>query len=264
MNFTLHCFIAVLPFPSQVASGEICVKQLESRGDDYCHAGLDSKSFHQEKQERAMASGRYSQNLSGGGGIAKQERAAAFGRISQSFCSGTAKASTSLPSDHFSFEFDRMDKNKDGWLSPSELHSALLSSGWEQDQVCKLFDLIDVDHDGRITKPEYVSFRLKSASNAKSKQRSSICERNAPVVMNPKDRNHLEMSFEFDRIDKNKDGWLSIGELHQGLLCSGWGQDEICQLFDIIDTNKDGRITKAEFLAFKAKTWGHPLRRGSV
>lgn len=228
------------------------MKQSQSDGDDR-PAGLDSKSFQKEKKERAKVLGRISHTFSGG--AVKEERAAAFGRISQSFSGETAKIRNthqveSDPSSHFAFEFDRMDKNKDGWLSPSELHSALLSSGWVQDQVCSLFDLIDADHDGRITKSEYISFRLKCAPKEKSRRQASSYQ---PAVV---DQNrHTMLSFEFDRIDKNKDGWLSISELHQGLISSGWEQDEVCKLFDIIDTNKDGRITKAEFIAFKANSW---------
>ncbi len=164
---------------------------------------------------------------------------------------------SSDPSARFGFEFDRIDKNKDGWLSPIELHSALLSCGWEQDQVCKLFDLIDVDKDGKITKTEFISYRIKcsAAFVTPHQQLPSEKSKASPAVEKNDQKSHL--SYEFDRIDKNKDGWLSPSELHQGLLSSGWEQDEVCKLFDIIDINKDGRITKAEFIQFKT----NPLTR---
>ncbi len=154
------------------------------------------------------------------------------------------------PSGRFAFEFERIDKNKDGWLSPSELHQGLLSCGWEQDRVCGLFDVIDVDKDGKVTKTEFISYRAKTDSQANSKSKKKAA---TPVALkDPKGY----LAFEFDRIDKNKDGWLSPIELHQGLLSAGWMQDDVSMLFDLIDTNKDGRVTKAEFVAFQASSWG--------
>jgi Ca2+-binding EF-hand superfamily protein len=219
-----------LTYLLKVSSGEIHIPRSQISGGENRHVGLESKSFHQDKVKKKMTLG------------------------SQSFSGRSSRvAEMRDPSARFAFEFDRMDQNKDGWLSPSELHSALLSCGWEQDQVCRLFDLIDVDNDGRITKTEFISYRSKiaapfdqPASSRKSKIRS---------VEDTKDQNSHMLSFEFDRIDKNKDGFLSPSELHQGLLSSGWDQDEVCKLFDVIDVNRDGRISKAEFIAFKTNPW---------
>ena len=136
------------------------------------------------------------------------------------------------------FEFDRIDRNRDGWLSRAELHQGLLSSGWDQDEVCGLFEQIDVDMDGQITKDEYISHRSKSASKARGAR--------DPTGF---------LAFEFDRIDKNKDGALSFSELHQGLLSAGWGQDDVCRLFDLMDADGDGRVTKDEFIAFKSASF---------
>ena len=55
---------------------------------------------------------------------------------------------------YFAFDFDRIDRNRDGWLSADHLHCGLLSTGWEQDEVCGLFDIID--NDDRITKAEFI------------------------------------------------------------------------------------------------------------
>lgn len=137
----------------------------------------------------------------------------------------------------FAFEFERIDKNRDGWLSIVELHQGLLSAGWDQDDLCGLFELIDTNHDGHITKDEFISHRYKTAAKN--------------VLADP----NGYLAFEFDRMDKNKDGVLSHAELHQGLLNSGWDQDEVCKLFELIDTNKDGKITKNEFISFQNTTY---------
>jgi Ca2+-binding EF-hand superfamily protein len=164
------------------------------------------------------------------------------------------------PSGRFAFEFERIDKNKDGWLSPAELHQGLLAAGWDQNDVCGLFDLIDLNKDGQITKDEFIAHRVKSGQE-----------------VNPKDPTGF-LGFEFDRIDKNKDGSLSLSELHQGLLSAGWGQvcriyysiiliitspyfhiiikqDDVCRLFDLIDANRDGMITKDEYIHFKSASF---------
>ena len=39
------------------------------------------------------------------------------------------------PRGQFAFEFERIDKNGDGVLTPSELHHGLLVAGWAQDEV---------------------------------------------------------------------------------------------------------------------------------
>ena len=95
------------------------------------------------------------------------------------------------PTGHFSFEFERIDKNKDGWLSPSELHHGLLSAGWEQDEVCGLFDLIDTNKDGKITKEEFISYRAAQKSK--------------DMALDPKDV--------FSSLDEDKDGGLNLKEL---------------------------------------------------
>ena len=109
------------------------------------------------------------------------------------------------PTGRFAFEFERIDKNHDGWLSRSELHQGLLAAGWHQDEVCGLFEQIDLDNDGHITRDEFISHRSRT------------------VVRDPSDPTGY-FAFEFERIDKNKDGTLSLSELHQGLLSSGWEQ----------------------------------------
>jgi Ca2+-binding EF-hand superfamily protein len=215
-------------FFSQVASGEVCIAQGGSQNE-----GTHSVSHQQPGLKPAKSKGvRRISSTSAGKAVL------------------TTKLSTQVdsrdPSGRYAFEFDRIDKNKDGWLSRSELHQGLLSCGWEQDRVCGLFDVIDADKDGKITKAEFISFRAKTDSQAKSKRKTKAATQVA--LKDPKGY----LAFEFDRIDKNKDGWLSPSELHQGLLSAGWMQDDVSMLFDLIDTNKDGRVTKAEFVAFKA------------
>jgi Ca2+-binding EF-hand superfamily protein len=216
---------------SQVASGEVCIAQSGSKVD------LKHSVSHQSPGAKPAKSAKGVRRIS--------STSAGKAVVTSKF----HHQDPSDPSGRFSFEFDRIDKNKDGWLSPSELHQGLLSCGWDQDRVCGLFDLIDTDKDGKVSKAEFISYREKTESQANSKGKKA-----GPTSTLKDPKGYL--AFEFDRIDKNKDGWLSPSELHQGLLSAGWMQDDVSMLFELIDTNKDGRVTKAEFIAFRASPWG--------
>lgn len=54
---------------------------------------------------------------------------------------------------------------------------------------------------------------------------------------------------EFNQIDANGDGTLSIDELFEGLQRRCWEQDEISVLFTKLDAYGDGLVTMEEFLA---------------
>ena len=101
--------------------------------------------------------------------------------------------------------------------------------------ICKKY----VDHDSHITKDEFIAYRNKTLAKATVGGASAD-----PTGF---------FALEFDRIDKSKDGCLSCAELHPGLLATGWEQEAVERLFNlnIMDANKDRRITEDEFIAFK-------------
>ena len=72
------------------------------------------------------------------------------------------------------------------------------------------------------------------------------------VVKDKRDPNGV-FAFEFERIDRNANGFISSDELHHGLITAGWDQDEICDLFDQMDTNHDGKISLDEFIEHRSK-----------
>jgi len=71
------------------------------------------------------------------------------------------------PDGHIMRQFDKLDANKDGWLSSDELFHGLLSAGWEQDEVSQLFDELDADGNGKITREEFLSYNWSRAARGR-------------------------------------------------------------------------------------------------
>jgi hypothetical protein len=149
-----------------------------------------------------------------------------------------AKAAPSDPRDptgHFAYEFERIDRNKDGWLSPQELHHGLLNSGWEQDQVCGLFDFIDTNHDGKITKEEFISYRSQQKTQDMA----------------------LDPSQVLSQFDEDKDGGLNLRELakliksvneREGFLIDNDVGTYIKEQLADADKDGDKKLSMAEFV----------------
>jgi Ca2+-binding EF-hand superfamily protein len=187
----------------------------------------------------------------------------------------------------------RLDKNKDGVLSPNELPPFL----------AKKFDKWDLNRDGKLNRDEVGqmldavrSFVGVDSPAAKNNPQVERIIDNILLRMDAnkdgkisKDEAKNQIAANFDRLDKNKDGYLDRSELRvialrfagkQGKggpnVKPGPGQpsfdfdaldanadgrltrDELkgsplLQRFNEIDTNRDGRIDRREFDAFLRK-----------
>jgi Ca2+-binding EF-hand superfamily protein len=110
--------------------------------------------------------------------------------------------------------FDRLDKNKDGFIDKDEA----------PEKFKERFDKLDTNNDGKISKEEF-----KQAMAARQRRQGNKGGQPQPGAGNG--------DALFERLDKNKDGFLDKDE----------ATDRLKERFDKLDTNKDGKISKEEF-----------------
>jgi Ca2+-binding EF-hand superfamily protein len=120
----------------------------------------------------------------------------------------------------------RLDTNKDGKISRSEAEGRPLA---------KAFDALDTNKDGYLDRQELVKWvqRVRSAAI-----------NNGPKARPAAENVGKSTAYDFDALDKDADGRLTLQEL-QG---TTWAD-----LFEKIDTNKDGTIDNKEFEAYVRK-----------
>lgn len=139
---------------------------------------------------------------------------------------------------HFERLFKKLDLNHDGFITRDEVAS---SQSQFADRIAKsapkraarMFDRLDTNHDGQITESEAQAAR----TSANGKQRKS--SRRASSL--------------FAKADANKDGIVTRAEFDSAtangkikLRRANMRGSAIVRLFDIADSDKDGRVSLAE------------------
>jgi len=134
--------------------------------------------------------------------------------------------------------FSIIDANGDGFISRRELTNHLTDAGYTYAVVNSIFNKLDINNDGKISKKEfrngYVLFTsLRSAKglgNYQSKFENKI---------------HDDADTVFNSVDINQNGEIDIIEL-KSHLNNKFSKKAITKIFDILDINNDGTISRQE------------------
>lgn len=127
--------------------------------------------------------------------------------------------------------FDMFDKNHDGTVDPSEVKSLLIALGREAktEDVDKFLDIVDTNKNGMIEKDEFMRAMEECYSIPKDK---------VADVVNA-----------FKIFDSDEDGIITMKEMKNILLkyAGEFKEEEVEELFKMIDTDANGKISYAEF-----------------
>jgi len=127
--------------------------------------------------------------------------------------------------------FDKVDDDGNGQISFDELTEHLTAMGFQPSGIDHIFDLLDINRDGEITREElresFVTF-----DDAALRMALGLGETEADKV--------------FNSIDTNGDGEISKEELSAHLLDNGYEQETADSVFEALDENGDGFISREE------------------
>ena len=127
--------------------------------------------------------------------------------------------------------FDMFDKNENGTIQASELHSVLESLGRNStdDDVNQFLMKLDVNANGVISKEEFIS----AVDEIYSFPQSTVDE----VVQ------------AFQIFDINGSGKITVDEMKTILLkfTNEFNEDDVNAIFELIDVDQDGKVSYAEF-----------------
>jgi Ca2+-binding EF-hand superfamily protein len=112
--------------------------------------------------------------------------------------------------------FKLLDKNGDGMISSEEFYQSPRMQRLPQEKREVIFSRIDTDADGRITPPEIRKMRQES---------------------------HERHMQELRKLDEDRSGGLSFSELSKGEFFSKLPDEKRKEIFDRMDTNRDGQLT---------------------
>jgi Ca2+-binding EF-hand superfamily protein len=144
--------------------------------------------------------------------------------------------------------FNRLDTDKDGFISKDEY---LASRGAKADpeKAKARFEEMDTNKDGKLSKDEFSAAMKKMMEQRKEGKKEG---EKAKPKFDPEDL--------FKRLDTNNDGKLSLDEWKAGPMGKRVGEEKAKARFDQMDTNKDGSVSLEEFKA--AMKMGRGGKRG--
>ena len=127
--------------------------------------------------------------------------------------------------------FDMFDKDQNGIIQASELHSVLESLGRNSndDDVNQFLTKLDVDENGVVSKDEFMA----AVDEIYSFPQSTVDE----VVQ------------AFQIFDINGSGKITVDEMKTILLkfTNEFSERDVASIFELIDVDQDGKVSYAEF-----------------
>jgi Ca2+-binding EF-hand superfamily protein len=189
------------------------------------------------------------------------------GATTQSASEGTGISSASELKDHV---FKVADQNGDGSISKDELTKLLSNSSQSSTTADDLMTALDTNKDGSISKSESDAAIDKAG---KKRHAQGPPPPPPPADSSSSSSDKTSSSQIFDALDTNKDGTVSASELLAALSgkdssssdnsssdssssASGSSADSsaVKKIFDAMDTNQDGSVSKSELEAALSKT----------
>lgn len=137
--------------------------------------------------------------------------------------------------------FNIIDVDGNGFISRKELIDHLLDAGYTEDVTKRIFNKMDTNNDGEISKEEFQKGLVLFAAL-----------RSAPGLGNFNSEFEKEIYEDADQLfqsaDTNNDGEIDATELksYLGVKFTKFSKARIDNIFEILDVNKDGKISKEE------------------
>lgn len=136
--------------------------------------------------------------------------------------------------------FNVIDVDGNGSISEEELVTHLVSAGYKAEAVAKIFEKLDTDKSGELSRDELRAGFLNYTPLRKAPGFGNYNEEF-------KDEIHDDADELFASIDFDNDGEITEAELRVHLRTSSdFSDTAITNIFQMLDINKDGGITREE------------------
>lgn len=140
-----------------------------------------------------------------------------------------AACSSNQGLDKIDSDFGSLDNDSDGYISKVEA---------DDDNIWQHFSNIDTNMDNQISRKEFDAYMQLNTGKVASDSEVSESAFKAEIAKFDKIEN------DFQSLDNDSDGYISISE---------GDDDDISNHFGYMDTNKDKRISKTEFVSYIKK-----------
>lgn len=139
--------------------------------------------------------------------------------------------------------FNVLDRNGDNSISEQELASHLLLARYTEEAILTLFQTLDVDSDGSVSRVELREAFVRHPPLRNAPAMGTLEKSKRAAV-------HVEADKIFAAINLTQDGLLSLQELEEYLAVTD-GEEyvpaAVSKIFKTLDGNSDGSITPSEF-----------------